>query len=168
MKHQESVENITTFRIERQHLRPIVIDNKEEYYYGISEIEINLTGLIDSWFANTFLRESCLLLRNSIQLLESGYFDCAFYSLRQSIEIATTMCYLAEIDSTSKSQEFEKWEGEQKFKGHVQMEGVLKKFEKNYHELDSVFTVKFEAIKKVQEKLNKYVHKQGYDKSIHA
>lgn len=42
-----------------------------------------------------FLREIVQLLINSIFLYEDGYFDCAFYSIRQAAEAGNNMLYLA-------------------------------------------------------------------------
>lgn len=44
---------------------------------------------MDTPYANTFIMESVKLAVNAILLFEMGYFDCAYYSLRQSIEVAT-------------------------------------------------------------------------------
>ena len=45
-----------------------------------------MTGILDKMFCNGFMTESIELLKHGIFLYEDGYFDCAFYSVRQSIE----------------------------------------------------------------------------------
>ena len=47
---------------------------------------IPTTGNINELFCNNFLAESVELLKHAFYLYEDGYFDCAFYSVRQSIE----------------------------------------------------------------------------------
>ena len=38
--------------------------------------------------------KACQLLANSVRLFELGYFDCAFYSIRQSMELSLSGLYL--------------------------------------------------------------------------
>lgn len=45
-----------------------------------------ITGRVDIMYCNAFLTEATQLLINSIFLYEDGYFDCAFYSVRQASE----------------------------------------------------------------------------------
>ena len=55
-----------------------------------------------------FFQEAGRMLINAINLFCDGYFDCAFYSLRQSFEISVTSLYLNEnksiIDKWNKKQ----------------------------------------------------------------
>lgn len=46
-----------------------------------------LTGRLEVFFVNDFLREAIQLLKNSISLYRNGYFDCSFYSIRQANEL---------------------------------------------------------------------------------
>ena len=52
---------------------------------------IPTTGNINEMFCNMFFSESVELLKHAFFLYEEGYFDCAFYSLRQSIENINNM-----------------------------------------------------------------------------
>jgi len=71
---------------ENSNLIPQQIPNKEKYYHDLTNIEQSWTGRIDVMLANTFIQEAAQLIVNAIALFEHGYFDCAFYSLRQSLE----------------------------------------------------------------------------------
>ena len=83
---------------ENQNIVPILVPNKEEYYRDLMNIENSWTGRVDAFIANTFVLEAVQLIINSIALFEKGYFDCAYYALRQSLETSTTMVYLTESD----------------------------------------------------------------------
>ena len=71
--------------LKNRYLTPVKLPKKDEFYAAISEIEHNFTGRMDAWFANTFILEASQLLINSIELFELGYFDCAYYSLREAM-----------------------------------------------------------------------------------
>lgn len=72
-------------------LIPLKIENKGKYIRDLRNIEYSWTDRIDALIANTFVLESVQLIINAIELFEKGYFDCAYYSLRQSLEVSTTM-----------------------------------------------------------------------------
>ncbi len=149
---------------ETQHLIPIKIDNKEIYYRDLFNIESSFTGRIDAWLSNTFIMEATHLIVNSINLFELGYFDCAFYSLRQSLEISTTMIYLTELPEKERKKALKDWKDEKGFPMHKQMEEYLEKYECNFNDLKNNMAKFFKAMQIDKRKLNKYVHKQGFDK----
>ncbi len=64
-----------------------------------------ITGRLDIMYCNAFLMEATRLLINSIFLYEDGYFDCAFYSVRQASEVFDSMLYLSNKDNS----ELQKW-----------------------------------------------------------
>ncbi|MGL4955501.1 MAG: hypothetical protein ACRC4Y_08515 [Cetobacterium sp.] len=94
--------------VEKNHLRTIKLDDnvKHKYYIDLNNISESWTGRVDALFTNTFIQESVHLLVNSISLFESGYFDCAYYSLRQSLEVSTTMNYLLELNPEVREKKF--------------------------------------------------------------
>ncbi len=149
---------------ENEYLVPVKIQDKESYYYDLINIENSFTGRVDAWISNTFIIESVQLIVNAINLFETGYFDCAFYSLRQSLEVSITMIYLVDIDASKKDQELHKWKSEEGFPMYRQMIDFLKRngeiFKDFREKLDDYFT----HIESIKKKLNKYVHKQGFDK----
>ena len=67
-------------------VRPFELPNSDEYLYDIDNISMAMVGAFDAYGSNTFFEEACQLIANSVHLFKLGYFDAAFYSLRQSIE----------------------------------------------------------------------------------
>lgn len=57
------------------------------------------TGQMDIMYCNSFIQESVQLLQNALMLYKDGFFDSAFYSLRQSSEVMDNMLYLAKSSS---------------------------------------------------------------------
>jgi len=149
---------------ENQNLIPVEISGKEAYYYDLMNIEHSFTGRLDAWLSNTFIHESVQLVVNSINLFEMGYFDCAYYSLRQSLELSTTMIYLVDIDNNEKEAELNKWKNEERFPMQAQMIKFLTKNGAVFQDFKSNLEPYFRQLESAKTKLNKYVHKQGYDK----
>lgn len=80
---------------EKRNLIPLEIPSKKDYYIDLSQLENSFVSRFDViQIANTFFMESVQLITNAISLFEKGYFDSAYYSLRQSLETALTMVYL--------------------------------------------------------------------------
>ncbi|MCX5870442.1 MAG: teicoplanin resistance protein VanZ [Deltaproteobacteria bacterium] len=149
---------------ENQHLVPVEIQRKKSYYYDLINIEHSFTGRVDAWLANTFIHESVQLIVNAINLFEMGYFDCAYYSLRQSLELSTTMIYLVDIDENKKETELKKWKSEERFPMQAQMMEFLSKNGAVFADFKSNLETYFKHLDSAKTKLNKYVHKQGLDK----
>jgi len=149
---------------ENECLIPVKIVEKELYYYDLMNIEDSFTGRVDAWISNTFIIESVQLIINAINLFEMGYFDCAFYSLRQSLEVSTTMIYLVDIEASKKDKELHKWKNEKRFPMQSQMIDLLKKKGAVFKDFKQKLNNYFTLVEDVKKKLNKYVHKQGFDK----
>lgn len=147
---------------ENQNLIPIKIENKNRYYLDLLNIEQSWTGRLDALLANTFIHEANQLLINSIVLFEQGYFDCAFYSLRQSLEVSTTMTYLIDNDKKLREKELKKWKNQSQFPMYSQMIKFLNENETVFSDIKTKMTDYFKEIDEVKKKLNKYVHKQGF------
>ena len=62
--------------------------------YDLENISMATVGVVDSLESNRFFDEACQMIANSIQMFQQGYFDAAFYSLRQSIETSIGTLYL--------------------------------------------------------------------------
>lgn len=147
-----------------QRLVPVEINNKDRYFTDLYNIEHSFTGRDDACFANTFLIECVQLVINSISLFEMGYFDCAYYSLRQSLELSTTMVYLFDIKEPEKEESLKKWKNEERFPMQKQMFDYMKEKGFIFKDLKVKLDLYFERLDKVKSKLNKFVHKQGIDK----
>lgn len=153
IKHRE-IENVI----------PMKLEEKEQYYFALMNIEHSWTGLIDAMFSNEFFREAVQLIINAIVLFEKGYFDCAFYSLRQALEISTTVVYLVDDSDENRKQELSKWMKQDKFPMHGQMIAELNKRKNTFADIKAKMSLYFEEVEAAKQKLNKYVHKQGFDK----
>lgn len=71
-------------------IRPMSLARAEDYYRHLDDLSFAKVGLLSAWDSNYFFDESCQLIANAIYLFQEGFFDSAFYSLRQSIE--TSIC----------------------------------------------------------------------------
>ena len=116
------------------------------------------TGRLDMIFWNKFMAESVELLKHAVFLYEDGYFDCAFYSVRQSIENLNNMLYLSENDD-----EFEDWKAKGRFPTDNKIKKTLQKANKSYSEVKSAVPEIFQTYNELLSKANKYIHKQGFD-----
>lgn len=147
---------------EKNNLKPILIKNKDKYLSDLINLEMNLTGKVDSLISNIFIQESSQLIINSIVLFEQGYFDAAFYTLRQSLELSTTMVYLADLDSEKKDEKLRAWKEQNYFPDDNKMISYLEKNGSIFVEIKSLLSEYFENLKTLKKKLNKYIHKQGF------
>lgn len=146
---------------EKEFLAPIKIKNKEKYYYDLANIDNSWTGRLDATLANTFIMEAQKLLVNSIVLFEWGYFDCAYYSLRESIEVATTMIYLSDLSDIERKEALKNWKEIKKFPMQSQMLKHLKEYGNIYKDIKEQMSSFFTELFNISQKLNKKVHKQG-------
>ena len=92
------------FETDRWKVRKFVLPNASDYLCDIDNITWAGTGLIDAWGANRFFDEASQMIANSIFLFQEGFFDAAFYSLRQSIEISIGTLYL-----TANPEKMKEW-----------------------------------------------------------
>ena len=119
---------------------------------------IPTTGILDELFCNTFFSESVELLKHAFFLYEEGYFDCAFYSLRQSIENMNNML-LAAVDA----EKFAIWKEKRRFPADSKVKDLLSQQNNAYNEIKAVIPEFFEQYDELLKKANKYIHKQGFD-----
>ena len=145
------------FEIGRWKVRKFVLPNASDYLWDIENITWAQTGLIDAWEANRFFDEASQMIANSIFLFQKGFFDTAFYSLRQSIEISLGTLYL-----TANPEKMKEWEKLEPGFESGKMAKYLQKHEPVFKELKTKMSAFFENIRDAQKKTNKYVHKQGY------
>ena len=139
-------------------VHPIKLPFAEKYIYDVDNIFYADTGLLDARQTNMFFQEAGRMLINAINLFCDGYFDCAFYSLRQSFEISVTSLYLNEnksiIDKGNKKQSG--------FEQHTMVKSLKEQLE-DYKELrEGLLKPYFEKLRSIMEKMNKYIHKQGF------
>lgn len=149
---------------ESQNIIPFCLENKERYYFDLMNIENSWTGRMDAMYSNEFFHEAVQLIINSIVLFEKGYFDCALYSLRQSMEISTTIIYFVDNSEGKSNSELKKWKNQEKFPMNNQMINELKNRKLVFADLKEKMSAFFDDVELTKQKLNKYVHKQGLDK----
>ena len=147
---------------ESLHLTPIKFQWKEEYFPHLLSIENNLVSKADAMLAITFLSEGSKLIVNAMKLLQMGYVDCAYYSLRQSLEISMAMLYLVDRDNAECESALKKWRTQEWFPGDTQIRSELKKDGRNYKEIHHLLSDFFNEVKRTKSFLNKQVHKQGF------
>lgn len=110
---------------------------------------------------NSFLNEWGQLLLNAIVLFKAGYFDCAYYSLRQAIELAITVLYFHDVDRLSRNEIVTRWSNKQSFPSFKRILDELKMQEK-YKDIINHLPFLFGDLSSFQKKLHKIIHKQGY------
>ena len=138
-------------------IKTLELPNAERYIQDVSNIELATTDFIHAWGSNLFFDEACQLIVNAIRLFQLGYFDCAFYSLRQSIEVSIGTIYL-----TANPKKEDDWKKLCKgFESGV-MSRWIKENEPTFKDIREKMGNFFENVRDVQSKMNKYIHKQGY------
>lgn len=135
---------------------PIDFPQGEEYISDIASLTMSDTGIIDAQITNLTCNESCKMLINAVKLFQMGYFDCAFYSIRQTIELSISGIYLY-----SDKKKFQNWDkGENGFeKGH--MTQLLKGSDATFSDVREKLDFYFNNLRETERKIDKYVHKQG-------
>ena len=118
-----------------------------------------ITGRLDIMYCNAFLTEATQLLINSIFLYEDGYFDCAFYSVRQASEVFDSMLYLSNKDNG----ELKKWVKKERFPMDSKIRNQLEKMVYGYTEIKTVLYDYFQHHRELINKSHKIIHKQGFD-----
>lgn len=74
--------------------KPLSLPKANEYLEDLNDLQFSNSGLLAEVNPFFFVNEACQLLANSVKLFELGYFDCAFYSVRQAIELSLSGLYL--------------------------------------------------------------------------
>ena len=145
------------FEAGRWMVRKFILPNASDYLWDIENITWAETGLIDAFEANRFFDEASQMIANSIFLFQKGFFDTAFYSLRQSIEISIGTLYL-----TANPGKMKEWKKLEPGFESGKMADFLRKHEPVFKEIRDKIPTFFDNIRTIQKKTNKYVHKQGY------
>lgn len=135
---------------------PIDFPQGEEYISDIVSLTMSDTGIIGAQITNMTCNESCRMLINAIKLFQIGYFDCAFYSIRQTIELSLGGLYL--YTDNNKIQDWNT--GENGFeKGR--MAQLLKRNDATFSDVREKLGFYFDELRETELKIDKYVHKQG-------
>ena len=146
----------------KEFIKKNVIDNKEEIIWDIFNIEHSFSGRMDTPNANLFIMESVQLIINSIELFEQGYFDCAYYSLRESIEVSTTLVFLSDLSDEERKERMKDWRNLDKFPMQKPMLNYLSVNGEIFSDMKLKLKDYFEEVNTLSQRLNKIVHKQGF------
>ena len=153
---QDEWENKLTDQDQNMLVKNILPDHAKLTEY--LRILFPMTGIIDKLFCNEFMLESLKLLKHGIFLYENGFFDCAFYSVRQSIENMNNMLFLSQC-----KERFAKWKAKEWFPSDSRVKSQLKQINVAYSEVKTIIPEVFDLYDELLEKANKYIHKQGFD-----
>ncbi len=149
---------------EKRNLIPLEIPSKKDYFFDLFQLENSFVSRVDVFqIANTFFMESVQLITNAISLFEKGYFDSAYYSLRQSLETALTMVYLSDLEGDKREKELLKWKEKSRFPMYKAMIELLEKQMAIFSDVKETMTDYFDEVERTKKHLNKYVHKQGFN-----
>lgn len=145
----------------KENIKRYEIPNVEKYFEDLINIEHSFSGRMDIPVANTFIMESVQLVVNSITLFELGYFDNAYYSLREAVEISTSIVYLSDLPDKERKEKMEEWKNTKDFPMQSQMLKQLYEYGIVISDMKEKMKSFFNDIKNVSKKINKCVHKQG-------
>lgn len=147
----------TTIHSSFYQVAPIDFPQGENYISDIEFLTMSSNGIIDAQIANMTLNESCMMLINAVKVFQLGFFDCAFYSLRQTIELSLSGIYLSSDKNKIKS-----WNNWEKGFEKAAMIQELKKEDPDYKNIKEELSFYFNELRETQLEIDKYVHKQGF------
>lgn len=148
--------------------RYITKENALDYYHlysYVDELADSISGIVETPSFNQFLLESCQLLANSLDLIHQGYFDAAFYSVRQAGEVILIGALFTNLDNAERDAKYKKWASLESFPSFSKLSGMLRAAGSEYRELLEQMPEIDELISKLNRRANKYIHKQGHESS---
>ena len=147
----------------RPFVRPIVLANKEQYLLDIAYLERIMFDDQTTYSYNTFLHEIVQLMINAIHLFVSGYYDNAYYSIRQALELSVLIYYFSLLSDQEKQQKHEAWISGKNFPTLATMLNNLKhKNIKKHMDFLEKLSPFFEELYTYLNRINKVIHKQGW------
>lgn len=154
-----NAEEFEKMLLEQDHqlLKKVVLPEHESLLQAIRAL-FPTTGILQNMFCNGFMTESVELIKHALFLYEDGYFDCAFYSLRQSVEIINSMLLLSDDEDRLKEWKAKAW-----FPMDKAVKGLLEKNNAAYSEIREKIPEFFTHYDELLKTANKYIHKQGFD-----
>lgn len=138
-------------------IKPLPLPKAKEYLEDLNDLRFSDSGILAEVNPFFFVNEACQLLANSVKLFELGYFDCAFYSVRQAIEMSLSGLYLF-----SNPEKLKGWRNLEKGFELKTIVPELKVGKEEFAAIKELFSDFFERIAEEKKLMNKYVHKQGY------
>ena len=132
-------------------------------YDYVEQLADSVSGLVSTPSFNQFLLESCQLLSNSLDLIHQGYFDAAFYSVRQAGEIILVGTLFSNLEESERKAKYEKWVSLDRFPSFNELSKMLRSKDIEYRDLLEQMPEIDELISKLNKRANKYIHKQGHE-----
>lgn len=144
------------------------VAREDELAYGIlydyvDQLADSVSGLVSTPSFNQFLLESCRLLANSLDLIHQGYFDAAFYSVRQAGEVILIGTLFSNLEESERKAKYEKWVSLDRFPSFSELSKMLRSKDIEYRDLLEQMPEINELISKLNQRANKYIHKQGHE-----
>ncbi len=139
------------------------IGNKDQFLHAIANLEYAVGPVDTMKLSSLFIPETTLMLKNAISLFEAGYVDAAYYSMRESIELILTLIYFSEKPKNDRIELLKNWSGKKSFPATSDMIKFCKDNHKNYNQIIRKIPSFPGKLGNTRKKLDKFVHKQGYD-----
>ena len=137
--------------------------NFSHLYNYVEQLADSISGIVSTPPFNQFLLESCQLLANSLDLIHQGYFDAAFYSVRQAGEIILVGTLFSNLEESERKAKYEKWVSLDRFPSFSELSKMLRSKDIEYRDLLEQMPEIDELISKLNKRANKYIHKQGHE-----
>lgn len=137
--------------------------NFSHLYNYVEQLADSISGIVSTPPFNQFLLESCQLLANSLDLIHQGYFDAAFYSVRQAGEIILVGTLFSNLEESERKAKYEKWVSLDRFPSFCELSKMLRSKDIEYRDLLEQMPEIDELISKLNKRANKYIHKQGHE-----
>lgn len=132
-------------------------------YDYVDQLADSVSGLVSTPSFNQFLLESCQLLASSLDLIHQGYFDAAFYSVRQAGEVILIGTLFSNLEESERKAKYEKWVSLDRFPSFSELSKMLRSKDIEYRDLLEQMPEIDELISKLNKRANKYIHKQGHE-----
>lgn len=166
MNFKDEYINSQAFSWRHHPLRYVAREDELAYsrlYDYVEQLADSVSGLVSTPSFNQFLLESCQLLANSLDLIHQGYFDAAFYSVRQAGEVILIGTLFSNLEESERKAKYEKWVSLDRFPSFSELSKMLRSKDIEYRDLLEQMPEIDELISKLNKRANKYIHKQGHD-----
>lgn len=166
MNFKDEYINSQMFSWRHHPLRYVAREDELDYslLYGyVDQLADSLSGLVSTPSFNQFLLESCQLLANSLDLIHQGYFDAAFYSVRQAGEVILIGTLFSNLEESERKAKYGKWVSLDRFPSFSELSKMLRSKDIEYRDLLEQMPEIDELISKLNKRANKYIHKQGHE-----
>lgn len=166
MNFKDEYINSQVFSRRHHPLRYVAREDELAYsrlYDYVEQLVDSVSGLVSTPSFNQFLLESCQLLANSLDLIHQGYFDAAFYSVRQAGEVILIGTLFSNLEESERKAKYEKWVSLDRFPSFSELSKMLRSKDIEYRDLLKQMPEIDELISKLNKRANKYIHKQGHE-----